>query len=257
MEKVIAPLSADRHSGKCWCRFTSYEFASQSQFAPMVGAEVAKAVQNIPLCFVRKEDGFHLGGLLSPKPGDNYFVGLNGRWLGAYVPACFRSYPFQLGRLKNQQKLILCVDESCGLISETEGDPLFEADGQLAASVSQVLNFLQHVEKNRMATRQAVDGLAQAGLIAEWPLGIEMDGQKIRVEGIYKFDETKLKTLSDEAFLNLRGSLALSIGYAQLFSMGSITIFSKLAEIRKQQQPEKSAETEMPMEFGIDDMIKF
>jgi len=250
---TIVPLSPERHAGKYWKRFTSYDFAVKTQLAPLTAAELAKAVHAMPLCFARNETRFYLAGLLSPKPSENWFVGPDGHWLGGYVPACFRGHPFILAEVQGQT--VLCVDESCGLISDTGGESFFNADGQVFPSVSKVLAFLQAVKQNHNATQSGVDALAEAGVLAEWPIKIGLEGETIQLTGLYRIDEARLAALNDSAFLGLRKTLALAIAFAQLFSMGNIVVFSHLAKMR---QPKKvPALPDISGILGNDDMFRF
>jgi len=243
----ITPVSPQKHFSKYWQRFTSYRFASQSQFAPLVLLELSVAVQAMPLCFIHRNDYCHLVGLLSPVSGENYYVAPDGRWLGGYVPACFRGYPFSLERIKGNDQLALCVDESSGLISDSKGEPFFDKDGQLAKPVSDVFEFLKKIGQNRVLTQKAVDTLAEAGLLTGW----DMKG----ATGLYKIDEPKLMSLGDDAFLTLRKRHALPIAYAQLFSMGNTAMLDRLAKI--QGVAEKPPTPDIEKIFGEEDIFKY
>ncbi|MFZ2634628.1 MAG: SapC family protein [Desulfosalsimonadaceae bacterium] len=252
---TIGPLSPERHTGKCWKRFTSYDFSAKTQLAPLTAAELLKSVHAMPLCFARKDTRFYLAGLLAPKPGKNWFVGPDGRWLGGYVPACFRSHPFSLSKIEDFDKPILCVNESSGLISDTEGEPLFNPDGQLSNAVSQVLVFLQEVERNKAITQTGVDALAEAGVIAPWPIKIKAGATEMAVAGVYRIDEAKFAGLNDAVFLGLRKGQALPIAWAQLFSMGNVGVLSHLAKMR---QPKKAPAAQgISGIWGDDDMFRF
>ena len=230
MTKTITALSFARHGAKFWRKYTSYSFAARTQLAPLTAAELLKAVHALPICFCRKGTRFFLAGLLSPVPDDNYFVVPDGKWMGGYVPACFRGHPFSLAQVDGQTAL--CVDESSGLITDTEGESLFNADEQISDPVAQVLKFLQTVAQNRVATQQGVDALAAAEVLVEWPVKMSVKGKDIQLSGIYRIDEAKLAALPDNMFLGLRKTVALAIAYAQLFSMGNVGILHKLAEVR-------------------------
>lgn len=253
MTQTFTALSFERHGAKFWRRFKSYDFAAKTQLAPLAAAELHKAVHALPICFGRKDTRFYLAGLLSPKAEENYFVGPDGRWLGAYVPACFRGHPFSLADVEGQATL--CVDESCGLITDAEGEPLFNADGRISDPVAQTLKFLQTVEQNRTITRQGVDALAAAGVLAEWPVKMSVKAEDILVSGIYRIDEARLANLPDDTFLGLRKTLALAIAYAQLFSMGNIGILNKLAEVRAKMVKPDGPDIETLMKN--DDMFRF
>jgi len=147
------------------------------------------------------------------------------------VPSAFRGYPFRLARAEAQDDLILCVDEDSGLVSgdKAAGEPFFDDNGEITQPVKDVLDFLNQVERNRAVTETAVAGLAEAGLITEWPLKIKDQDQEKPVTGLFRIDEPKLNTLDDDRFLKLRKAQALPIAYAQLLSMNNIQVFAQLA----------------------------
>lgn len=254
MSSVIQ-VSPARHAGKYWQRFQSYRFAAHTQFAPLVAAELTNAVLNMSLCFVYRENQYHLMALLSPVPGENYFVSPEFSWLGGYVPAHFRGYPFSLSVSSGSINPTLCVNENSGLISDSEGELFFNREGELSKAVSEVKLFLEEVEKSRIKTEMAVSALGDAGLISQWPLKVKEGEREIHVEGLYKTNEPGLNQTDDQTFLRLRKAGALPLAYAQLLSMGNVRLFQKLAEFRGAEKP--SGKVDLQKLMGEDDIFKF
>ncbi|WP_052812897.1 SapC family protein [Desulfonatronum thioautotrophicum] len=253
----ITPLSEETHSNKYWIRFTSFQFTSSTHQAPVVAAELASAIKSLALAFTRQGNIYTLTCLLSPIAGQNLFIDAAGRWLGGYVPSFFRGHPFCLARIPGTDKMRLCVDEASGLISETDGELFFDDKGQLSKAVTDVKDFLTKVEQNRTATDQAVSALADAGLIIPWPVKVKIDNIEVSIPDLYRVDDGKLHSLSDEAFLHLRKTQALPLAYAQLFSMPNMGLFAKLAQIRKQLDVKTGArQIQAAVQFD-DDMIRF
>lgn len=257
MTNKILAVTPERHRGKYWQRFKSYGFAASCQFAPLTLAEIAKAVHALPLCFIPDNNRYQLAALLSPTAGDNYCVAPDGAWLGGYVPAWFRGYPFLLAYSPDRTRMMLCIDESCGLVSDTEGEPLIGADGQLSPFLAQVLEFLKKFAENKMLTQQVVDALADAGLIVPWALKVSVGGSDIAVAGVYRIDEVRLNRMDDEAFLKLRKTGALLVAYAQLFSMGHTGVFDRLAQARSERQTPVTPEACIDKLFGDDGLLRF
>ena len=257
MSKLV-PVTSKNHGNRRWQRFTSYAFASVIQYAPLVAAELHRAVQAMPIGFIRQAEHFYLAGVLSLVPGDNLFVDHQGRWLGEYVPSVFRGHPFKLAKMEEQDKLVLCVDEDSGLISDTTGEPFFDENSQLAPPVLEVRNFLEKVAQNSAATQQAVNALAMAGVLVPWPVRIDAGDEAHTPAGLYRVDEAGLSRLDDTTFLKLRTALALPVAYAQLFSMAKMGMLKKLAEFRKRQQPQPPGEVDLEKLFGPeDDILRF
>lgn len=256
MPKLI-PISKETHVDKSWTRFKSYQFAAKDNLAPLVGAEVVKAVLAFPMAFIKQGNNFKLVVLLSLTPGQNMFVAPNGQWLGGYVPSALRGYPFRLARAEGRDDLILCVDEDSGLISDTEGEPFFDEQGQLAKPVKDVMDFLSQIEQNRIVTQQAVSALAEARVITEWNLKVKVGEEEKPVTGLYMIDEAKLNNLEDEQFLKLRKTGALPIAYAQLLSMGNIQIFERLAKLHQQIGQQQAPPQDVGINLEDDDTFHF
>ncbi len=225
----IAAISRERHADKVWKRFVSYDFARPSSLAPLVAAEIPKAAMSMPLAFIRQGEDHVPVALMGLEPGKNLLVAPDGRWLGRYVPSALRGYPFSLARTEGET-LVLCIDEDSGLVSDgAEGEPFFDTEGQPAAGLSQVMDFLQQIERNRGATAIACAALAEQGLIRPWPITLKGETGERQIEGVLQIDEAALNQLSDDAFLNLRRAGALPLAYCQLLSMQHLAMLGELA----------------------------
>lgn len=252
----LSAITKQSHTDKSWTRYSSYAFASKDNLAPLVGAELSKAVHAFPMAFIKQQDSFLLVAVLSLIPGTNLFVAPTGQWLGGYVPSVLRGYPFVLAKAEGKDNLILCVDEESGLVHEGKaaGEPFFDDSGEVSQPVKGILNFLNQVEQNRAATNLAVAVLADAGIITEWPLKIKQGDQEKPVTGLFQIDEAKLNSLDDEQFLKLRKAGSLPLAYAQLLSMGNSQVFEKLVKV---QQQAVAKTRDIGSFLGDDDIISF
>lgn len=255
MTQLVA-VTPETFRNKYWQRFETYEFAAKDTVAPLVAAEIAHAVRTMPMAFFKQQDRFVLVGVLSLTPGQNMYVSPQGKWLGTYVPSCFRGHPFRLAKAEDREDLILCIDQDAGLISDQPGEPFFDDQDQVAEPVKAVLDFLSRVHQGWAPTNRAVDALADAGLICEWPLKVKTREGEQPVTGLYMIDETKLNQMEDDAFLVVRSAGALPIAYAQLLSMGNIQVLGRLADVqaRRQKVPDKN---NIAGVFGDDDILTF
>jgi hypothetical protein len=252
----LTAITPQAHRNKYWKRFDSYKFAEKDSLVPIVAAELTSAIHVFPMAFIKQDEKFILVGLTSFAPDQNMFVAPNGQWLGAYVPSAYRSYPFRLAKAQGRDDLLLCVDEESGLISDTEGEPLLDEQGQLAEPVKNILDFLSQIEQNRAVTQQAVSVLADAELITEWKLKVKTSEEEKPITGLYIVDEAKMNSLDDEAFLRLRKFGSLPVAYAQLLSMVNINVFEKLGKIREQ-QASVALDIDAGSIFGDDEVFKF
>jgi len=227
MPKIEA-LSGERHAHKFWQRYPSYDFARAEAVTSLVASELPKAIMSLPVAFLQQGDAYVPVAVLGLEPGKNLFVAQNGRWIGQYVPAALRGYPFVL--LRNGEQLVMCADEESGLIGD-EGLPLFDAEGKPAEAVQAVLDFLVQVEQSRVRTVAACAALARHGCIRPWTITHKFDAEnERRIEGLFQIDEAALNALPDEAFLELRRAGALLIAYGQLLSMQHLPLLGQLAD---------------------------
>jgi hypothetical protein len=236
-------VSQERHASKKWQRHVNYRFAAAEALAPIIGAELARAALCMPLAFVEEAGRYHLVAILSLAPGRNMFVGPDGRWLGAYVPAWFRAYPFRLLAQQGTDQSVLCVDEASGLVTDAShsAEKFFDEAGAISPSLKPVVELLTQVERSRKATDLAVSALAQAGVIRPWPIKFKSEQGEQAINGLHHVDEAALAALPDEVFLKLRTASALPIAYAQMLSAGQLGIFEHLARVPAQRTPPPAA----------------
>lgn len=253
----IVPVDRNKHTGKGWRPSHSYIFASNQSVVPLVGAEFAAAAVAMLIAFVQHERRYVPVAVLSPIQGRNFFVAPNGHWLGNYVPAALRSYPFRLARPEGSDQFMLCIDEDSGWVVDAslgEGAArFFEEDGNPSAAAQAMLQLLQEIEQNRIATDLAMASLAEAGVIQEWPLHIKEGDQEVAVKGLFRIDAAALAALDDETFLTLRRSGALTLADAQLISLQTLGVFNQLRAIQEQLAQKVKPLPRVSSLFPIDD----
>ena len=172
----IVPVSASHHAGKAWRRPASYAFAAPQALVPLVAPEFPKAALAMPIAFIEQAGQYVPVGLMSPLAGRNFFIGPAGQWLGTYVPAALRGYPFRLGRVEGSEELALCIDEDSGLIVDADARGRKHSSmptGSTRPASKAMLDFLVAMEHSRMSTELAVKTLAEAGLIEPWQLQVK------------------------------------------------------------------------------------
>ena len=253
-------VSPERHSAKKWQRASGYGFAAKEALVPIVSAELAKAVLSMPLAFTEHAGGYSLMGVMSLTPGRNMFIAPNGHWMTSYVPAFLRAYPFRLNMQPGTDNGFLEVDEDSGLVvaGSAPGEDFFTADGKVAPATQKMTDFLVEIERSRKALSLSVAILAQAGLIAPWPITVKTEQEEKAINGLFRIDEAALAALSNEHFLKLRVTGALPVAYLQLVSTGQIELIGQLAKLHAQSDPRPLPESlDKVFDLGNDDMIRF
>lgn len=222
-------VSKTTFASRYWERCNNYSFASGDAAAPLVVKELASALMHFPLGFIKMGEMFQPVAMLGLQQGQNLFVTPDGRWIGGYIPAVYRGYPFQLANLEDG-KQVLAVDIESGLISDTKGEPFFDEDGLPSQSVKDVLDFLTQVRSNHEYTLQICKVLTDLQLIQPWAISLQSAEAEHKVEGLYRIDEAAMNALASAEFEVLRQTGALTIAYCQLFSMQHLQKLARLAE---------------------------
>ena len=159
MYSSLTALSREQHASLCLRPVTDYSFAAKEAVLPLVGAEIAMAIQSFPIAFVMQPGGAcNLVAVFGLDAGQNLYVSADGRWLGGYQPAAVRCYPFRLARNNADADPVVCIDLASKLFSENEGQPLFIPDGTPSETLNRVINFLSELERGKATVRvDAVD----------------------------------------------------------------------------------------------------
>jgi hypothetical protein len=146
-----------------------------------------------------------------------------------------------------------------GLVGEQFEQPFFEADGEPAKVMRDVLEFLQQVRNNHQLTQRVCAVLHAEGLIVPWPLTLRDDSGEQVVQGLYRIDESALNTLDSETLARIHQAGALPVAYCQLLSMQHIQMLGKLAEARRKLSTSLpiNDKGELDLEFLNEDTINF
>jgi hypothetical protein len=242
----LAAITPERHAKKVWKHVTDYAFVAEDAGIPLVGAELGKAALAMPIGLIKIDAGYQLVAITSLQPGTNLYVAPDGKWLGGYIPAALRGYPFQLAQQEGSGEFILCINESSGLVVEDvdDGNAFFDDQDQPTQGIKDILNFLIKIKANRDVTQGAVNALADAGLITPWQINLKQGEKVVPVKGLYSVDEAALNKLDDEDFLAVRKAGGLAIAYAQLFSMNQLAVLESLGELRGQILEQQTAQSE-------------
>jgi hypothetical protein len=260
----FAAVTRVLHAGKKWQGLKNYNFALTDALIPIVGAELPRAALSMPLAFLQQESGFVLVAVASLVAGRNVLVAPDGRWLGRYIPAQLRGYPFCLLPQPGTNQLVLCVDMNSGLVVDggSVGEDFFDRDGNPSAGLKQMADFLGRLERSRKATENAVSALAEAGVIHPWPIQPKAEQGDSIISVLHRIDEAALYALTDVAVLKLRKASAPPVAHAQMLSMGQLGPLQQVARLQAQipAKPVAALPKSLDSLFGISsgsDTIKF
>ena len=248
-------ISRQHYGHKRWLRYNSYAHAADSVLMPVTLSELPKVVLSLPMLFSRAGDGFSINALMNLAPGKNLLVAPGGQWVGRYVPAGFRAYPFILGNMPDGET-VLCIDEDSGLVSDgPEGEPFFDEEGLPSKAIQDVLGFLNACQAQGNATLAACAALAKFELIQ--PLEINLQGEDgvQKVTGLFRVDEERLNGLGAEALAEVRNAGGLAVAYTQLLSMQHLSGLAELLKVNAQ-AAQKDVAAPLPKEIDLEFLNK-
>ena len=221
---AIVPLNADKHASLKLKAGVDVTICKDQHMLPIVVHEFMPASTEFPVVFVKNtETGkFQPIVMLGLQPGENLFMDADGKWTAGYFPGVMTNFPFKLiSSNEDQTKVMLGIDDSCHLLSESDGRALFE-DGKpselLNKCQSSITSYMEHTQ----VTEAFAKTLADMDLLVEKTLDMTIADQPHSVNGIYLIDEEKWNALDDEKFLDMRKRGFLPVIYAHMNSLNQL-----------------------------------
>ena len=199
-----------------------FGFAAGAHLIPAVVDEFVAAAHHLPIVFVPGPNQPSPVFLVGVRPGENRFVGADGRWIGGYIPAFVRRYPFIIGEVAGAEPVV-CVDEM--LPWHPDGEPLF-VDGKdtpvLQANIALMNDYLAAAKR----TEALVKSLLSFDLFRSVTIEVRDATGAQTLHGMMTVDIDKLPKLADADFLALRSNGALPALYAQAGSLAEVVRLS-------------------------------
>lgn len=199
--------------------------------------EYTQACTHYPIVFIKgtSDGNFNSIAILGLEKGENLFLKDN-KWQASYIPANVRRHPFFMTP-KNEEKTewSVCIDESSEMLSEKEGQALFEKDGSPTHFTQEIQQFLTSFIEQESLTLAFCKYLDSKGLLKQTSLTVKQGEDKenlVSLSGMFIVDEDKLDKLSNEDFLELKNKGCLKAIYAHLSSLNKI---QNLAEVKLEQ----------------------
>jgi len=226
-----SPLNYTEHGKVKIKSSNNYQHVNSQQVVPLIVHEFSQASAEMPVVFVKNSESgqFQPVAILGFKSGENLFVQQE-KWLSDYVPAYVTHHPFALmPSADDETKLQIIMSESSSLVTESEGNALFDEQGNETEYLQKRKNALGNYYENMQVSQAFVNFLSEKELLQQRTLTIELNGEKLNLTGLYLVDEKALNALSDEDFLILRKRGYLGALYAHL---GSLHQLKRLADLK-------------------------
>lgn len=199
--KNATPVSFERHNDTYVKSGSTYDFAGHVNSVPITAVEFAQAAAEYPIVFAGTDGAVMPAVILGAQQTENLFVDAStGAWLGRYVPAFVRRYPFVFSTDNAGKRFILHIDESFeGVNKEGRGERLFDSDGEQTQYLRGVLRFLQDYQARFQRTREYCDRLKSLRLLQPMQAQFNFaDGGQRSLSGFLVADREKLKAISAE-----------------------------------------------------------
>jgi hypothetical protein len=196
--------------------------------------EFARAASLYPVVFLedKEQDSFRPVVLMGIDAGENLFVGADGKWQASYVPAIIRRYPFALASAGEEGKFTVCIDEGSDLISDTEGLPLFNEQGEPAEALENVKRYLGELQQMDAFTNEFCKYMVAHNMLTPLNMRVQQADQVKNINGCYVINEERLNGLSVDGFMDLRDKRYLPAVYAHLLSLAQIERLMTLKDER-------------------------
>lgn len=233
------PLSLEKH-GKLLLNeprdFT--QFRSQ-HLVPVVFQEFYGLATEFPLVFVRNSESgdFVPVAMMGLTQGRNLYC-QTPQWTPGFVPTSFTLTPLSLARVDSGgEEAVVCIDEDSPLLSESSGQPMFDASGAYTDYLQKRIDHVTLITRQSLQAGALCQLLAEKQLLRTRPLSLQESATapKYEVEGAYTIDEEALEALDDKEFLALRQRGLLPLIYSHLTSLQQFGRLLRLQTLADQQ----------------------
>jgi len=220
----LTPVNREQHKSlRVKSGSKHLEFARELNSMLLATTELPLAALDYPCVFVNSGDQHTLVAVVGLRDKDNLFLDDAGRWEpGSYVPAFVRRYPFVLAEQKGGEELTVCVDEAFDGLNTTEGEALFDANGQDTPYLQQLQQFLLDFHNDMQRTANFAKRLVELGLLVDRNIDFKLGDQRLNLNGFKVVDEDKLRALKPEVIQELFQSGALGFIHAHLLSLNNV-----------------------------------
>lgn len=232
----LVPLSVELHGNFKVSTANAAPYIVGVHAVPLTLDEFAQCGRFLPIVFSSGTNPVPLV-LMGLNEGVNTIVDAEGKLLRAdgYVPAYVRRYPWMLVRLDpNSDQLSLCFDPTSDMVGEMEeGEPLIE-NGEATQMTKDLLAFCEQFEESAMRTSSFMGELAEAGLLMDGELSIQITEAEAPVvyRGFQMVNEQKLRDMRGDQLRKFSQNGALPLIFAHLLSLqGMREVFQRQRDL--------------------------
>ena len=204
---------------------SDFAFAREVNSVPLLAAEFIAAATDHAIVFAGDENTVFPTVILGMRDNDNGNVDADGSWVGGYIPAFLRRYPFVFSRSEDGKTFTLCMDEEFdGFNKDGKGERLFDADGKRTQYLESMLTFAREYQALFERTQIFCNRLKEHGLLDAGQAQFNLpDGQSSQLGGFFTINRAKLKALPPEMLAQMASTDELELCYVHLQSLNNLT----------------------------------
>lgn len=222
----VVPLSRERHANWFVDMAQGYGFTADTNSIYVAGTEFPMTSREYPIVFAMDSNKNLVPvALLGLRQNQNLMIADDGSWLGSYVPAYIRRYPFILANADAQaNSFAVCIDESySGFNTAGEGDRLINDDGEHGEILANSVKFLEEFHKHSEVTTTFCQTIAEAGLVESMQANFSMkSGSSFSLAGLHCVPRNKIKALSAEQLKLFVDRDYLDLLYLHIYSLSNM-----------------------------------
>lgn len=238
----ITPLNRKEHQHlRIKASEQRWLFAREAHALLLATSELPLAAVNYPCVFAPNGKHHTMVCLVGLKAGENLMVDGDGQWEpNRYVPAFVRRYPFVLAEQpqagSDKGPLTVCLDKGFDGFNDTDGEALFDDQGNDTPYLQQLQKFLTDYHGDMLRTAAFAQQLADMGLLVDREIDFRLGGQHYKLNGFKVVDEQRLRDLDDATALKLFRQGTLGMIHAHLLSLNNVNPLAARMSARLQQQ---------------------
>lgn len=241
-QQQIVALHKEAHKDTKINQSKIMEKVKDQHFTTLIFHEFPQASQSFPIVFLKqpKTEEFVAVSMFGLEEGENLYF-KDGKWDAQYVPAAIRRFPFTLvPDPKEEGKALICIRMDKDVVSEKEGQALYDGEGNETEYLTQTKNFLQDLAEKEEITRACIKFLDNKELIQPINLTItDPNGEEKNISGLHAVNEEKLNALTNDEFIELREKGLVGPIYSH---MGSLNQVQRLISMKNKARAAAKAE---------------
>jgi hypothetical protein len=218
-----------------------FPHARDRNLAAVNVSELGTSCGNFPLVIARYPENQRmvLMAMLGLKAGENVYFGEE-FWESTYVPLAIQRHPFIVGideRVTGTIQLATCLEVDSKCLGETDGLPLFNADGTQSDVLRNADQMLHSMFDAGAVTEKFIAKLQELNLITPLVIVLQsQQGELNRITGLSTVDENRLKALSGDQLKELQNLDFLAPCYLMLVSLYQLRQLIRLRNRRGGEQ---------------------